>query len=71
MIPSVVGVEILELRHGTVQEGEDVLHVHGAHPLLDGPSVVLAVAGRTARIAHEHGVTGPGVDLGLVEQAPR
>ena len=69
-MPTLAGVQILELPHGPVQEGQDVLHVHGAHPLLDGPAVRLAVTGGTPRIAHQHGVTGPGVDLGFVEQAP-
>ena len=69
-MPSEPGVEVLEFAERTVQEGQDVLHVQGAHFLLDGPPVRLAVAGRAPRVAHQDGVASRGIDLGLVEQGP-
>ncbi len=60
-------VERGEFLQGTVQEGEHVLHVHGAHPLLDGPAVRLAVACGSARVAHHHRVSGLGIHLRFVK----
>ncbi len=69
-MPSEPVVKVLEFAERAVEEGQDVLHVQGAHLFLDGPPVGLAVAGGTARVAHQDGVAGRGIDLGLVEEGP-